>query len=97
MISFGVRAQVCRLWGGQEVFIFASQILLQAAVLVVVPTDGAAKILLEFVVDSEVADGVVQEVQLVHHSSGVLPLPLQLFMRVSHLTAERAYLRDILQ
>ena len=93
MTSLGVSAQICKPWEGQEVLISASK----AAVLVVVPTDGAAKILLEFVVDSEVADGVVQEVQLVHHSSGVLPLPLQLFMRVSHLTAERAYLRDILQ
>ena len=65
-----------------------------------VPTDGdggAAKVLLEFVVEGEVADGVAEEVHLVHDFCGILPYPLQLFRRVSHFTAERVWMRDFLK
>ena len=92
MISLGESGQVCRLGEGQEVLISAYKVLIQAVVFVLVPTDGnggAAKILLKIVKEFQVVHGVVQDVQLIHHSSGVLPFPLQLFSWVSHFTAER--------
>ena len=59
--------------------------------------DGTAKVLLKFVVEAEVADGVEDDVHLVHNSSGILSLPLQPFRRVSHFKAEIMWLRGFLR
>ena len=67
-----------------------SEVLVQAAELVLVPSYGdgcGAKVLLKLVVDAEVADGVVEPVHLAHDSSGVLSFPLQPFRWVPHLRA----------
>ena len=74
MTSLRVSAQSCRLWRGQETLIPASQVLIEAAVLVmflpmVMVDVCAAKVFLKFVVEAEVADGVIEEVHLVHDSS----------------------------
>ena len=100
MASLRVRAQSCRLWRRQNTWILTSQVLIETAVLVMVPSNGdggTAKVLLKFVVEAEVADGVVDDVHLVHDSSGILSLPLQPFRRVSHFKAERMWLRGFLR
>ena len=51
---------------------------------------GAVNVLLDFVMESDVANVVMQDVQLVNDFSSVLPLNLQLFRQISHFTAERA-------
>ena len=68
VVQYGwqLSTQVTESWRGKGSFIFAYQILIKATVLVKFPSDcdgGAAKVLLEFVVKAEVADGVVQDVQ----------------------------------
>ena len=67
-----VSAQSCRLWRRQGTLIPTSQVLIEAAVLVMVPSNGdggTAKVLLKIVVEAQVADGVVDEVHLVYDSS----------------------------
>ena len=75
-----------------------SHVLIKATVLVLSNGDrGTAKVLLKFVVEAEVADGVVDDVHLVHDSAGILSLPLQPFRLVSHFLAERMWLRGFLR